>query len=359
GFKDAFAAALAGRDENILKESAARLAQELVYKNDMPGYDYWQRVARAALTRGSPDPHMEAWVDQVHCVALNRLGRTKERLRCFEQHAQKARDPLNEWELTMLGVAAGDAGQFVEAVDWLKRGVDFAQKEFGATHPRTLEMRAYLCKGLRDLGEYGQALAECQAALRTVREVAPDNQYLVTRIQLYLGSTLREMKRYDDAKKLLVEAQKGVKDEVLADLAQIAAATGDQKSALAYYKKSLDDDAKQLPKDHPDLVADRMMYAETLMATGQLEPARAQLVAAYAVLNDDMSPFTVADVSFDLARVLWLTRPAERPKALQLARAARQIYAESAPKTDRFQSTLSKIDRWLASDAGRRVASPL
>ncbi|HEX9102176.1 MAG TPA: protein kinase, partial [Polyangia bacterium] len=136
GFKDAFAAALAGRDDKILRESAARLAQEYVYKNDMPDYDYWQRVARAGLTRGTPDPHLESWVEHTHCVALNRLGRTKERLRCFEQHAQKAREPLNEWELTMLGVAAGDAGQFAEALDWLKRGAAYAQKEFGATHPR-------------------------------------------------------------------------------------------------------------------------------------------------------------------------------------------------------------------------------
>ncbi len=359
GFKDAFAAALAGRDDKILRESAARLAQEYVYQNDMPDYDYWDRVARAALTRGTPDPHLESWVEHTHCVALNRLGRTKERLRCFEQHAAKAREPLNEWELTMLGVAAGDAGQYAEAVDWLKRGTEYAEKEFGATHPRTLEMRAYLCKGLRDLGEYGQALAECQSALRTVRDVSPDNRYLLTRIQLYLGSTLREMKRYDEAKRLLLDAQKGVKDEALPELAQIAAATGDQKSALAFYKKSLDDDGKQLPKDHPDLVADRMMYAETLMAMGQLEPAREQLAEAYKVLNDDMSPFTIADVSFDLARVLWLTRPAEHGKALQLARAARRIYAESAPRTERYQTTLAKIDKWLANESDRRAAASL
>ena len=190
----------------------------------MPDYYYWDGVARAALSRGSADPHLTSWLDHTRCFALARLGRIKERLRCFEQHAQKAREPLNEWELTMLGVAAGDAGQYREAIDWLQRGVDFSVKEYGATHPRTLEMRAYLCKGWRDLGEYGKALAECQSALRTVREVSPDNQYLVTRIQLYLGSTLREMKRYADAKKLLLEAQKGVKDEVLPELAELASA---------------------------------------------------------------------------------------------------------------------------------------
>ncbi|MCU1280394.1 MAG: pknB8, partial [bacterium] len=359
GFKEAFAAALAGRDDRTLKHAAVRLSQEYIYKNEMKEYDYWQRVATAALSRGSPEPHLESFLEHERCVALNRLGRVKERLRCFEEHAKKARDPLNEWELTMLGVAAGDAGQFGEAIVWLQRGVDSAEKEFGATHPRTLEMRAYLCKGQRDLGEYGKALAECQAALRTVREVSPDNQYLVTRMQLYLGSTLREMKRYDEAKKLLLEAQKGVKDEALADLAQVASATGDQKSALAFYKKSLEDDEKQLPKSHPDLISDRMMVADTLLAMGQAEPARAQLEQAYTVLSDDLSPLQVADVSFAYARALWLTRPAEHPKALQLARSARQIYVESAPKTERFQSTLAKIDKWLASEADRRVAQQL
>ncbi len=348
GFKDAFAAALAGRDDQTLKDAAVRLAQEYIYKNDMPDYEYWQRVAGAALARGTPDPHLESFLEHERCVALNRLGRVKERLRCFEEHAKRAREPLNEWELTMLGVAAGDAGQYNEAIDWLQRGVEFSLKEFGATHPRTIEMRAYLCKGLRDLGEYGKALAECQGALRTVREVAPDNQYLITRLQLYLGSTLLEMKRYDEAKKLLLEAQKGVKDEVLAYLAEIASATGDQKSALAFYKRQLDEDAKQLPKNHPDLVGDRMAYGETLLATGQLDEARNQLAQAYAVLDDDMSPFTVADVSFDYARALTLTRPAERAKAMQMARAARQIYVENAPKTERYAEMQKRIADWLA-----------
>ena len=72
-----------------------------------------------------------------------------------------------------------------------------------------------------------------------------------------------------------------------------------------------------------------------------------------------MSPFTVADVSFDYARALWLTRPSEHQKALQLARTARQIYADTAPKTERYQSTLAKIDKWLASESDRRIAQSL
>ena len=358
-FKEAFAAALGGHADKTMKEASVRLAQEYIYKNEMKEFDYWQRLTQAALSRGSPEPRLESFLEHTGCVALAQTGRVKERLRCLEAHAQKSKEPLGEWELTMLGLAADDAGQPAEAIGWLKRSVDYSMKELGATHPRTLEMRGYLCKGYLDLGQYGQALTECQAALRAVHEVAPDNQYLATRMQLYLGATLRGMKQYADAKKLLLQAQKGVKpeSEVLVELAQIASATGDHAGALAWFKKSLDEDLQQkLPPAHPNLVLDRQLYGEALLAGGQLEAAREQLAAAHQALNDDMSPFMIAEVQFDYARALWLTRDGERARALQLARAARQTYAEAAPKTERFQSTLSRIDRWLASDDERRLA---
>ena len=72
GFKDAFAAALAGRDDKTLKESPVRLAQEYIYKNEMPEFDYWERVAAAAVSRGTPEPHLESFLEHKRCVALNR-----------------------------------------------------------------------------------------------------------------------------------------------------------------------------------------------------------------------------------------------------------------------------------------------
>jgi hypothetical protein len=261
----------------------------------------------------------------------------------------------------MLGVAADDAGEVVDAIDWLKKGVEYSLKENGATHPRTLELRGYLCKGYIDLGEYGKALSECQAALRTVREVEPDNNYLIARMQLYLGATLREMKQYAESKKLLLQAQKnGVRPEgeVLIELAQIASATGDPKGALAFFKKSLDDDSKEMPESHPDLIIDRLFYGEALLSGGELEAARRELEKAYQdAQHADMSRFLVADVDFAYARALWLARPAERDKALTIGRAARQLYAEGAPRTERFQSDLTQIDRWLADDATRRLTT--
>ena len=353
GFKNAFAAALAGRDEKILKEAPARLAQEYIYKNDMPDFDYWERVAKAALTRGSPDPHLESWIDHSHCVALNRLGRIKERLRCFEEHAKEVARPAQR-------VGADDArrrrrrrGPILRSDRLAREGRRLRAegiRRHASAHARDARVSV---QGMARLGEYGKALSECQSALRTVREVSPDNQYLVTRIQLYLGSTLREMKQYADAKKILLEAQKGVKDEVLPELARDRERDRRSRRARSTTTRSRSTaDDKELPATHPDLVGERTMYAETLMAMGQLEPARAQLELAYKALNDDMSPFQLADVSFDYARALWLTRPDEHGKALQLARiGAADLRRERAE--DRALPIGAGEDRQVAGERSR------
>jgi tetratricopeptide (TPR) repeat protein/predicted Ser/Thr protein kinase len=359
-FRDAFAVALGGVADRIMKEAAVRLAQELVYKNEMSEYAYWDRLAQASLSRGSPEPALRSFLEHTRCVALYRAGKIIQRFQCLEEHARKKPTPLNEWELTMLGVAAGDAGEVVAAIDWLQKGVEASLKENGATHPRTLELRGYLCKGFIDLGEYGKALSECQAALRTVREVEPDNDHLVARLQLYLGATLREMKQYDEAKRLLTQALKHIKPEgeVLVELAQIASATGDHAAAYAIFKKSLEDDIKDMPEWHPDYIVDRLLYGQALLAGHQPEAARRELERAYELARrPDMSRFVSADLDFAYARVLWLTRPLQQAQALSIARGARQVYAERAPHTERFQSALTRIDRWLADDAARRDTS--
>jgi eukaryotic-like serine/threonine-protein kinase len=360
--RDAFAAALAGSADRVMKQAAVRLVQEYIYKNDMGEYAYWDRLAQASLSRGSPEPGMQSFLEHTRCVALYRAGKVKERLRCLEEHARKKTTPLSEWELTMLGIAAGDAGEPVEALTWLKKGVDASLQENGASHPRTLELRGYLCKGYIDLGEYGRALGECQAALHTVEEVEPDNQYLITRMQLYLGTTLREMKKYGEAKKLLLSALKGVKPEgeVLVELAQLASATGDHQAAISYLKKSLEDDAKEMTETHPDLITDRLFYGLALLASGAAEPARHELERAYKnsqKMSDDLSRSYLADVDFAYARALWLAKPGERDAAISIARAARQLLTDGTPATERFRAEVAHIDRWLSDDRARHELS--
>ena len=95
--------------------SRARLAQEYIYAHQPAEFDYWagrraggdrprtrrtRRCRASSITRGAS-----------RSVAA---GKMVARLACLEKHAAKVEParPLDEWELTTLGLAAVDVGQF-------------------------------------------------------------------------------------------------------------------------------------------------------------------------------------------------------------------------------------------------------
>ena len=354
-FKEAFAYALSSRNDRVLKVAATRLAQEYIYKNDPAGMREWDQLAQAALTRTGSDPAIENFLAHTRCIALWRDGKLLERLDCLKKHAARVErtQPLTEWELTTLGLAASDAGQVEEAIDYLRRGVEYSLQHNGASHPRTLEMRGYLCKGFLDYGDFNRALSECSATLRAIREVAPDNKYLVSKVELYLGATLRELKRYDEARRYLTDARKDLKPEgeALVELAQVETAVGDHQGALATFHKSLAEDEKDLGPAHPNLVVDLLMLGEAQLDGKDVTGARATLERADRICEKaDLSPYMIADVRFAFARTLWPAtggRPPERERALELAKKAVAAYVSGAPKTTRFQSQLAEMERWL------------
>jgi len=350
-YREAFAVGLGGRNDRVMRQAAVRLAQEYIYKNDLAEYRYWEEVSQAAIDRTGPDPRLESFLQHTHCVALWQSGKQRERLECLKKHAAKAErlQPLSDWELTTLGLAASDAGSYEEAIGYLQRGVEYSMKENGYTHPRTMEMRGYLCKGLLDLGQLDRALAECRAALKTVHEVAPDNQYVASRIKLYLGTILREMKHFDEARALLEEAVKQVKPEgeALVELAQIASATGRHADALAYFGKSLAEDEKDLSPDHPNLVIDLLLLGEAWMARGDLVQAQKYLLRAHKItLGADLNPFQIADVDFAYAQALAAADPSRRAEALKLGGKAFDVY-RSGPRTEKFTAETARVQKWL------------
>jgi serine/threonine protein kinase/tetratricopeptide (TPR) repeat protein len=350
-FKEAFAYALGSHDDRAMRIASVRLAQEYIYKNDPAGMHEWDQLAEATLSRTGADPAIENFLAHTRCIALWRDGKTGERLECLKRHAARVEktQPLTEWELTTLGLAAADAGHVEESMSYLQRGVEYSLQHNGASHPRTLEMRGYLCKGWLDYGDYTKALAECSAALRAIHEVAPDNKYLSSKVEMNLGITMRELKRYDEARRYLERARKDVKPEavVLVELAQLSNLTGDRQGALAFFRKSLAEDEKELGPEHPNLVADLLLLGEAQLDGKAAADARVTLERAERICERaDLSPYMVADVRFAYARALWLERPREREHALDLARKAEAAYQE-APKSARFTSALADIQRWL------------
>jgi serine/threonine protein kinase/tetratricopeptide (TPR) repeat protein len=353
-YRDAFAVALGGHNDRVMRQASTRLAQEYIYKNDLGEYRYWETLSQAAIDRTGPDPRMESFLQHVHCIALWQSGKVGERLECLKKHAAKAErlQPLGEWELTTLGLAASDAGRYQEAIDYLQRGVDYSMKANGFTHPRTLEMRGYLCKGYINVGDYDRALAECRAALKTIKDVAPDNKFLSSKIELYLGETLRRIKQYGEARSLIEDATPNVKTEggeALLEMAQLESSTGHHAAALSFFQKSLVEDEKELGPDHPNLVTDLHYLGDAFLKQGNLVQAQKYLERAHKIAEHaDLSPLQVADVDFTYAQAMAAADPARRAEAVKLAEKARASYAKS-PRYFKLDQDLARFDKWIAN----------
>jgi tetratricopeptide (TPR) repeat protein len=184
-FDKTFSAALSAGEDGMAADAAARIAQEALWTARMTDFERWQRVAHALASRVGA-LGVIAFSDQLGCMANHWTGRPKTRLACLQELVTRKVPGLpNEWLVTTLGIAASEAGAPAEAIRWLEQGVDLARSDNGVDHPRTLEMRAYLCNGLNELGDYKRAATECKDALERIQKVAPDDKLLIARLQLY------------------------------------------------------------------------------------------------------------------------------------------------------------------------------
>ncbi len=245
-FDKTFSAALSAGEDAMAADAAARIAQEALWTARLAEYDRWQRVAHALGNRiGAAG--IIGFVDQLGCMANHYTGKVKTRLKCLQELAsRKGLGPPNEWLVTTLGIAASEAGAVVEAIRWLEQGVELSRSaENGADHPRTLEMRAYLCNGLSELGDYKRAAAECSDALARLQKSAPDDKLLIARLQLYNAKAESKLGHIDPARVLLEAAEAGGDDEVklearteLTDIAGKPGA-GSKGDVVAQYRATL------------------------------------------------------------------------------------------------------------------------
>ncbi len=351
-FREAFRVALSAREDRVLKDSAARLAQEYIYANKPDEFDYWADVAQAAIDRGAPDPDLQSFLDHTRCVALWGRGKILSRLACLEKHAARVEPtrPLDEWELTTLGLAAVDVGQFDRGVEYARRGYDYSLRINGPLHPRTLEMRMYVCRAQIDSGDYDAAETTCKATLQALQRVAGDNEALVGRGRIYLIDVLIGEKKYDEARAQLALATKNGADAAAVEdsTARIDAATGHADRALPHFRQALAEE-QDLPAEHPDVIGAKLALGRALLDSGAVAEARTLLDEDLAAAERaELSPIQRAEVEFADARALWESGTATRPRALELARKALDAYAASAPKTRGFGDDRAEIDAWLA-----------
>jgi len=363
-FDKTFSAALSAGEDQMAADAASRIAQEALWAAQLPEFDRWQRITHAIANRVSA-AGIVLFSDQLGCMANHWTGRPKTRLACLQKLAARVGPPgPNEWLVTTLGIAASEAGAPGEAIHWLEKGVELARAENGPDHPRTLEMRAYLCKGLDELGDYKRAAGECRDALTRLQKSAPDDHLLIARIRLYLAESEIELQHADVARALLEAAKGGGDDEVKLEatttLSELSGAHGTiSADAVAQHRAAVAETIKVFEpfnKRHPNIVAARHELGVALLKHGDAAAAVIELAKADTDADPaEISPLELAQIRFAHAEALMRARASDRAEARKLAAEALDIYVKDAPDTERFRKERAAIEAFIAKlDAGAR-----
>jgi eukaryotic-like serine/threonine-protein kinase len=358
-FDQTFAAALAAGQDQRAADAAARIAQEALWAAHLPEFERWSRIAHALAARSSAT-NVTRFVDQLGCMANHWTGRVRTRLACLRELAARKDGTPDEWLVTTLGIAASEAGEPAEAIHWLERGVELARAENGADHPRTIEMRAYLCHGLSTLGDFDRAAGECRDALERLLKIAPDDHALVARLQLYLADTQTALHRPDDARPLLEAALAGGDDEIKlaakSELSELAGKKSDAAAAIAEHRDSLAETTKVFAPfnpHHPNILAEHHELGIALLEHGDAAGALAELTRADEDADPtEISPLELAQIRFARAQSL-VKAHGDQVKARALASGALDLYRQHAPDTARFRDERAEIEHWLATVPGQ------
>ncbi len=351
-FEESMSAALGAGDDRMAADATARLAQEWLWAGELPEFARWARIARALADR-SHAVEIGMFVDQLDCMSNHFPGKVQTRLACLralEKRREAAGQP-SEWLVTTLGIAATEAGELVDAIHWLERGVELARAENGADHPRTLEMRAYLCHGLDELGDFARSATECHDAIDRLTRSAPDDHVLLARLQLYVGQAEQALGHPDAAKSLLEAAIANGDDDLKLDAQTELAghADGDvvaeRKDALAETVKAFE---KYNPK-HPNIIAARHELGTALLAHGDAAAAAAELATADADADPtEISPLELAQLRFVRAQAI-VKAKGDMALARKLATDALALHRAHAPDTARFRTETAELEAFIAT----------
>ena len=353
-FEEAFSSGIAARTDRIAAEAAVRLAQEHLFDTARADHDeqyaLWKRIAEAVVRREGGDPQMALMIRRVDCTSLFDAGKLAERARCMEAVvAETTRTGRGEhWDYVTLGVAQIDVGQVEAGIAAIRRGVELAKGALGATHPRTLSDRGFLCHGLSERGDFAAADAECAEALAVAEREAADVPDVIDRLRLYRTRTLRELGRLDEAAALVARVRKSEDPWTVADATLAAAlvemARGRGAAAVALAEEAFAAHGKQLSGFHAVLAEDRAMIAEAQRRAGNRAAALASVRQAVSDgMKVETSPFVLAEAKLLLAELIVETR-GEVGEAKRLAGEARATFERLAPTTPRWAKARPRVE---------------
>jgi len=326
----------------------------------------------------------------------------QEAVRILEQ-APGGESPELALALTVHGYVLFGQHRMEEARSSFQRALGIRQRLLGPVHKAVATSFDNLAMVYGEMGESEQALPQSRQAVSILEQVVgPDNSAVADSLSNQ-ALILTGLGRYDEAlqahRRVLAIREKvydGDHPNVAASLRNLAYTLQIQRKhaeALPYLERALAMDEKILGPKHREVGATHASVAQSLCATGRREDGMKHVQQALAIyeglgekdgveamnalqiLGDcylqakdfaharpaleralsiataraaDVDPFTVSPTQFMLAQSLW-PLPAERARALELARKARDQLAKGSPKE---KPSLAEVEGWLKAHAG-------
>jgi len=346
--------------------TAAHAASELVF---VVGYhlerhddgQLWADLAKVAIEHaGDPLELREA----TRASYVGHLYDSAGDYRAAEQWHRKAVDierralgehPRVAAGLTGLGNVLFRLGRIDEAIETEQRALAIKEAAEGPAHPNVATSLHNLANNLYKVGEleeaarlYERSLAIKEATSGSVSPTVAKTLSNLAAVRRGLGDAERA---YDEMLRAaeIFEASLGPRTptvamvktniaDLLLDLERADEAIAVADEARAILKEAL-------PADHPHVAYTMQVLGVALAGLGRTDEAIAALQDAVRIrTSEQVAPDLLATSQFALAKALWASDEALRPRAVQLAERAHETFAEQTTNPER----LADVEAWLA-----------
>ncbi len=308
-------------------------------------------LVTAAVERAGNPPRLRADLAFYQAAGLVELGRYDQAMPLLTQALTLVREQLADEPLlaarimnTMANVESY-RGHDLEAIASYEQVLARREAVLGAAHPLVAFAAQNLGDAELDVGRNDAARARCQRAVQTLAAVSGLEPTRRAGALACVGRAEHQLGHLDAAARILGEAVslgESVTPTIaglpyaLTSLALVECDRGDPARALALIDRAI------TMMDNPvDRVQFLVPRARALNDLGRGDQARHQLELIAGELQG--GPRLQADFDFQLARALWADRAA-RPRARQLAAAARATYVDRHLDRDR-----DAVDAWLTA----------
>ena len=316
-------------------------------------------LVEAALARGGGTEGLGPPVAQSAGIAYLRLGRVDDAIANLDKALELVRkllpknDPRLPEYIYPVGVALGRARRDAEAATYHAEAYKVASELWGPDHPNAVRYQIHLAFKHGALGDCTTAIREAEHVRgvlgKAMPPAAPENLMTAEIIgtcyyfEHQYDAALREHRKRQDALTQAGDASSTKMADTWVDIGDVELGRKHTADAIADYTRAVTMIETVVGTTDERLALPLTQLGAAEVVAGHPDKAIPSLERAIVLYDTaKTAAVIVADAKLALARALW---PADKPRARELATAARDAYRAGDSRS--FGSKAGEADAWL------------